>query len=84
MYLLPAVLEEKKQLTQLCKYQEARVVRQCANWLKRRRKKQPGFALSTWDGLCLDQKDEVSASSCLLSAYLLLVYFHKETNGVFS
>lgn len=84
MYLLPAVLEEKNKLMQLCKYQEAQVVRQCANWLKRRREKQHGFTLSTWDGLCIDQKDEVSGSSCLLSAYLLLVYFHKETNGIFS
>ena len=84
MYLLPTVLEEKNKLMQVCRYQEPRVVHQGTNWLRKGREKQHGFTMSTWDGLCIDQKDEVSASSCLLSAYPLLVSFNKETNGIFS
>lgn len=82
--MLPAVLEERNKLMHLCKYQEARVVHQCANLLRRSREKQRGFTLSTWDRLCIDQKDEVSAGSRLLSAYPLLAYSNKETNGIFS
>lgn len=59
------------------------MVRQGTNWLRERREKQHGFTLSTWDGLSIDQEDEVSACSCLLSAYPLLVYFNRETNGIF-
>lgn len=76
--------EKENKLQQLCKYQEPRVVRQGTNWLRERREKQHGFTLSTWDGLSIDQEDEVSACSCLLSAYPLLVYFNRETNGIFS
>lgn len=57
---------------------------QDADSLRRKSKRQRGFSLSTWDGFCIDQKDEVSASSCLLLAYPLLVYFNKGTNGIFS
>lgn len=80
----PAVLEERNKLMQPGKYQEARVVHQSTNSLRRSRAKQRGSTLSTWDGLCIDQKDEVSGSSRLLSAYALLVYSNKETNGIFS
>lgn len=84
LYLLPTAPEKKNKLKQLCKYQEPRVAHQGTNWLRETREEQHGFTLSTWDGLCIDQEDEVSACSCLLSAYPLLVYFNRETNGIFS
>lgn len=78
LYLLPTAPEKKNQLEQLCKFQELRVARQGTNWLRERREEQHGFTLSTWDGLCIDQEDEVSVGSCLLSAYPLLVCFNRK------
>lgn len=46
--------------------------------------KEAWLPLSTEEELCIDQNEEISAHSHLLSAYHLVVYFNKETNGIFS